>query len=149
MTKAGEDDGERSCNFILILYSSSEQIISYNLYSTTNYLALCTHYFNYFRLPRVFSLFYTLIPLVWILSNLYKNSDKLRSVGWRSFIVYWLIRWESPPSIWFRVTRKPGCTGLVRDSRVRNWLWLGKVLAPLTHPTWGKLLCGFDIIKKF
>jgi len=42
---------------------------------------------------------------------------------------------ESPHSIWFRVTRKLGCTYLVRDSRVRNWLWLGKVLAPLTHPT--------------
>ena len=29
---------------------------------------------------------------------------------------------------------------VVRDSRVRNWLWLGKVLASLAHPTWGKLL---------
>jgi hypothetical protein len=28
-------------------------------------------------------------------------------------------------------------------------LWLGKVLAPLMHPTWGKLLCGFDVLKKF
>jgi len=43
--------------------------------------------------------------------------------------------WASPPSILLRVTRKPGCTGLVRDLRVRDWLWLGKVLAPLTHPT--------------
>ena len=23
----------------------------------------------------------------------------------------------------------------VRDLRVRDWLWLGKVLAPLAHPT--------------
>jgi len=30
--------------------------------------------------------------------------------------------WESPPSIWFKTTRKPGYTGLVRDSRVRDWL---------------------------
>jgi hypothetical protein len=28
----------------------------------------------------------------------------------------------------------------IRDLRVKNWLWLGKILAPLTHPTWGKLL---------
>jgi hypothetical protein len=42
---------------------------------------------------------------------------------------------ESPPSNLLRATRKPECTGLVRDSRVRDWLWLGKVLAPLTHPT--------------
>jgi hypothetical protein len=43
--------------------------------------------------------------------------------------------WESPPSIWLRVTKKPGYIGLVRDSRVRDWLWLGKVLEPRTHPT--------------
>jgi len=29
---------------------------------------------------------------------------------------------------------------VVRDPKVKDWLWLGKVLAPLTHPTWGKLL---------
>ena len=28
--------------------------------------------------------------------------------------------WESPPSIWLKVTRKPRCTGLVRNSRVRT-----------------------------
>jgi hypothetical protein len=28
----------------------------------------------------------------------------------------------------------------VRDSRVRDWLLLGKVLAPIAHLTWGKLL---------
>jgi hypothetical protein len=26
---------------------------------------------------------------------------------------------------------------------VHDWLWLGKVLAPLSHPTWGKLHCWF------
>ena len=31
--------------------------------------------------------------------------------------------------------RKPKCTDLVRDSRVRDWLWLEKVLAPPMHPT--------------
>ena len=41
-----------------------------------------------------------------------------------------------------------GCTGLVRDSQVRDWLWLGKVLAPLVHPTWGKLLRNL-IWKRF
>jgi hypothetical protein len=56
--------------------------------------------------------------------------------------------WESPPSIWFRVTRKPECNGLVKDSRVKDWLWLGKVLAPLAHPSWGKLLRGFDVLKE-
>jgi hypothetical protein len=30
---------------------------------------------------------------------------------------------------------KTGYTGLIRDSRVRDWLWLGKILAPLAHPT--------------
>ena len=35
----------------------------------------------------------------------------------------------------------PDLLVVVKDSRVRDWLWLGKVLAPLTHPTWGKLLC--------
>jgi len=57
--------------------------------------------------------------------------------------------WESPPSIWFRVTKKPGCTGLVINSWVRDWLWLGKVLATLAHPTWGKLLCGLMQFKRF
>jgi len=38
-------------------------------------------------------------------------------------------------SISLRVNRTPGCTGLVRDSWVRDWLWLGKVLVPLTNPT--------------
>jgi hypothetical protein len=51
------------------------------------------------------------------------------------FVCVDLLSLESPPSIYLRATRKPGCTGLVRDSRVRDWLWLGKVLAPLTHPT--------------
>ena len=27
-------------------------------------------------------------------------------------------------------------------------MWLGKVLAPLTHPTWGKLLRDFERVKK-
>jgi hypothetical protein len=71
-----------------------------------------------------------------------------RGVRWW-FSLCLLDCWESPPSISLRVTRKPGCTGLIRDSRVRDWLWLGKVLAPLTHPTLGKLLRGFDVIKKF
>jgi len=26
---------------------------------------------------------------------------------------------------------------------VHDWLWLGKVLTPLSHPTWGKLHCWF------
>jgi len=29
----------------------------------------------------------------------------------------------------------PSVLVFVRDSRVRDWLWLGKVLAPLEHPT--------------
>jgi hypothetical protein len=64
------------------------------------------------------------------------------------FLLCLIGSWESPPSISLRVTRKPGCTGLVRDSRVRDWLWLWKVLTPLTHLTWGKLLRGFDVISK-
>ena len=36
----------------------------------------------------------------------------------------------------------PDLLVVVRDLRVKDWLWLEKVLAPLTHPTWNKLLCG-------
>ena len=36
----------------------------------------------------------------------------------------------------------------IRDLRVRDWLWLGKVLAPLAHPTWGKLLRDLMWFKK-
>jgi len=56
---------------------------------------------------------------------------------------------ESPPSIWLKVTRKPGCIGLFRDSRVRDWLWLGNILVPLAHPTWGKLLRDLMRFKRF
>jgi hypothetical protein len=42
--------------------------------------------------------------------------------------------------VWLRVTRKLRYTGLVRDLRVRDWLWLEKILTPLVHPTRGKLL---------
>jgi hypothetical protein len=52
------------------------------------------------------------------------------SVGDFSFIN--LICWESPLNIYLRVIRKPECTGLVKDSQVRDWLWLKKILAPLT-----------------
>ena len=50
-----------------------------------------------------------------------------------SFLIC-LIDSESPFSISLRATKKPGCAGPVRDSRVSDWLWLGKVLAPLRHP---------------
>ena len=64
-----------------------------------------------------------------------------RGIGLDDFFIFSLICFaligslESPPSISLKATRKPGCTGLVRDSQVRDWLWLGKVLAPLKHPT--------------
>jgi hypothetical protein len=43
---------------------------------------------------------------------------------------------ESPPSI--LVTRNPNWS--FRDSKARDWLCKGKVLAPLVRPTYGKLL---------
>jgi len=46
----------------------------------------------------------------------------------------------------WRLLGNPDVLVIIRDSRVRNWLWLGKVLAPLAHPNWGKLLRGFDIL---
>ena len=49
---------------------------------------------------------------------------------------------ESLPSCWGSI-RKPSCTGLVRDSKVRDWLCKGKVLAPLVCLTWSKLHCVF------
>jgi len=74
----------------------------------------------------------------------------LRGIGWWFFvcILLWLVRWSRHLVFNWRLLGNPGA-GLVRDSRVRDWLWLGKVLAPLTHPTWGKLLRGLDVLKKF
>jgi hypothetical protein len=77
------------------------------------------------------------------ISLIFVTRPRAASVGdfsFRSFDWSLLSSCESPPSIWLKVTGKPECTSLVTDSRVRNWLWLGKVLAPLTHSTWGKLL---------
>jgi len=36
----------------------------------------------------------------------------------------------------------PDLLVVVKDLRVKDWLWLEKVLAPLTHPTWSKLFYG-------
>jgi len=44
----------------------------------------------------------------------------------------------------FNLARKSGYIGFIKDSRLRDWLWWGKVLAPLAHPTWGNLHCGFE-----
>ena len=56
-------------------------------------------------------------------------------------------------SIWRKIfhhgDRKPEYTGLVRDSRVRDWLWLWKLLAPLAHPTWGKPLRDLMWVQRF
>ena len=58
----------------------------------------------------------------------------LESVRWsRHLVIHW--RLLGNLMYWF-----------CQRSRVRDWLWLGKVLAPLTHPTWDKLLCGLDVI---
>jgi hypothetical protein len=43
--------------------------------------------------------------------------------------------------VWFKVIRKPECIGLIKNSRVGDWLWPWKVLTLLAHPTWGKLHC--------
>jgi hypothetical protein len=43
----------------------------------------------------------------------------------------------------------PDVLVFVRDSRVRDWLWLENVLAPLAHPTWGKLLRDLMWFKRF
>ena len=51
------------------------------------------------------------------------------------FFCLFCLFWESPPSIWLKAARKPGYNGLVKDLRVRDWLWLRNVLAPLAHPT--------------
>jgi hypothetical protein len=45
--------------------------------------------------------------------------------------VFVLSKRESPPSI--KVTRKPNWS--FRDSKARDWLRKGKVLAPLVRPT--------------
>jgi hypothetical protein len=45
---------------------------------------------------------------------------------------------ESSPT-W--IARRPECIGLIWNSKVNGWLWLGKVLAPLAHFTWSKLHC--------
>ena len=61
----------------------------------------------------------------------------LNSVRWsRHLVIHWGLLGNL--MYWF-----------CQRSRVRDWLWLGKVLAPLTHPTWGKLLCELDVLKKF
>jgi hypothetical protein len=44
-------------------------------------------------------------------------------------------RWSHHQVVWFRVARKPECIGFIIDSRVRDWLWLRKVLTPLLHTT--------------
>jgi hypothetical protein len=46
----------------------------------------------------------------------------------------------------WRLLENPDVLVFVRDSRVKDWLWLEKVLTPLAHLTWGKLLRDFDIL---
>ena len=48
-----------------------------------------------------------------------------------NFRVFFFKKKESPPSI--LVTRNPNWS--FRDSKVRDWLCKGKVLAPLVRPT--------------
>ena len=36
---------------------------------------------------------------------------------------------------YLKATRKLKCIDLLRDSWVKDWLWLEKVLAPPMHPT--------------
>ncbi|KAJ6925641.1 hypothetical protein NC651_010140 [Populus alba x Populus x berolinensis] len=72
--------------------------------------------------------------------TLCRTSEKsARHRAWRPFRLFSCFALigslESPPSISLKAIRKPWCNSLVRDSRVRDWLWLGKILAPLTHPT--------------
>jgi len=52
------------------------------------------------------------------------------SIDFEVFFVY-LCKRESPPSI--MVTRNPNWS--FRDSKARDWLRKGKVLAPLVRPT--------------
>ena len=89
----------------------------------------------------IFSLLYPCI-----MSHVTKSAR--RRLGDFSLSWFDLIRWSRHLVIYWRLLGNPG-TGLIRDSRVRDWLWLGKVLAPLTHPTWGKLLRELDVLKKF
>jgi hypothetical protein len=81
---------------------------------------------------------FTFRMLHFIYIYIYKDKYKFLSLvpAQRSMTIFvrLLVLWESPPSIWFRIIRKPKCTSLVRDSRIRDWLWPGKVLAPLAHP---------------
>ena len=76
-----------------------------------------------------------------------KNNQRAASAG--DFSLLRLIEFgslESPPSNWLRATRKPDVLVSSEIRGVNDWLWLGKVLA---HPTWGKLLREFDVLKKF
>jgi len=60
----------------------------------------------------------------------------------RFFVMFaWLVLWSRHLVFHWRLLGNPDLLVVVRNSRVRDWLWLGKVLAPLAHPTWGKLLC--------
>jgi hypothetical protein len=64
-----------------------------------------------------------------------------------SMVIFYLFAWFGSRHLVFdwRLLGNPNVLVFVRDSRVRDWLWLGKVLAPLAHPTWGKLLRDFDV----
>ena len=100
------------------------------------YLSLSTH----------FNLFILILP-GWWLSHVGKSARRRLAIFSLSFWFDWFVG-SRHLVIYWRLLGNPG-TSLIRDSRVRNWLWLGKVLAPLTHPTWGKLLRVFDVLKKF
>jgi hypothetical protein len=59
----------------------------------------------------------TLSTEIWVISPTrvvcLRVSHVTRMASVDDFSFVWLIGyWESPPSIWFRVTRKPRCTGL-------------------------------------
>jgi hypothetical protein len=66
------------------------------------------------------------------------------SPAWRPFGDFWficlLVLGSRHLVFTWGLLGNPDILVFIRDSRVRNWLWLEKVLTPLTHPTWGKLL---------
>jgi hypothetical protein len=64
-----------------------------------------------------------------------------------SMVIFCSFAWFGSCHLVFdwRLLGSPNVLVFVGDSRVRDWLWLGKVLAPLVHPTWGKLLRDFDV----
>jgi len=77
----------------------------------------------------------------------YKNNPKIKLRKIKDECLTWGRSVASSESksrhlvVWFSVTRRPEWTNLIWSSKVRDWLWLGKVLGSLAQLTWGKLHC--------